>query len=512
MAEHAGEMTGPVSADSTGRGPHPLWLTPGAIVEPGRYRLLAEVGRDDRCAVRLWHGRDLLLDRDVALTLFIAAPHDPGGAELIRSAVGRALRCARLETAGAARVLDVLEPDSGDGSAVAIVVAEWTPGRALVELLGGGLPPPSVAASVLVPLAGAVDAAHNAGLVLGCDHPGRIRVTPDWQARFAFPGPPPTTGSRDDVRGLGAMLYLLLTGYWPLPGGPGGLPPAPLRPDGSPISPAALRPGVPVELSTLALRSLAGPGTSGGVHTGAAVQQVLELNASTADLDLLGAAGRRRPADPARARRRRRIKLSVSMTVLAATTLLILGYAGLQVVSVFANAGGTPLVVAGPSPATQSAPPVAPSALSASVRVKNSAVYDPSGLGSPDHQKDVGKLLDGNPNTAWSTDSYRQQFPVYKKGLGIMLSFDQPTAAALVTVISPSPGTVVEIRTAASPNASLTQTTLVGKATLGRGSTRIPLRAGPPTRYLLVWITSLGGGKDRNQSKLSEVGVQRRAT
>jgi putative peptidoglycan lipid II flippase len=140
------------------------------------------------------------------------------------------------------------------------------------------------------------------------------------------------------------------------------------------------------------------------------------------------------------------------------------------------------------------------------------AVYDPSGRGSPDHQKDVGKLLDGNPNTGWSTDSYRQQFPTYKKGLGVMLSFEQPVSAAAVTVISPSPGTVLEIRTAASPKAELDETTLVGTATLGRGSTQIPLRAGPPTRHLLVWITGLAGGGNRNQSKLSEVGVQIRAT
>ncbi|HEX2264574.1 MAG TPA: hypothetical protein VHH52_12590, partial [Pseudonocardiaceae bacterium] len=240
------------------------------------------------------------------------------------------------------------------------------------------------------------------------------------------------------------------------------------------------------------------------------VREVLELNASSAD-DRNGRHSRTPPTSSEQARRQRRVKLGVSMAVLATITLMILGYGGMQVLSVFVNAGGTPLVVASPSPGEQSEPPPVV-ARSSPVQVKNLAVYDPSGKGSPDHQKDVGKLLDGNPSTVWSTDSYRQQFPSYKKGLGVMLSFDRPVSAASVTVISPSPGTVLEIRTASSPKAELAETTLVGTATLGRGSTLIPLRAGPPTRYLLVWITGLAGGGDRNQSKLSEVGVETRAT
>lgn len=488
------------------------WPTPGCVLGRGRYRLLSELGRDDRCAVRLWRGRDLVLDRDVALTVFVAASKDPVAVALIRSAVARALRSARLETAGAVRMLDVLEAerrDDPDGLTAAVVVAEWTPGCALVDLLDSGPLPPAVAARVLAPLAGAVDAAHSAGLVLGCDHPTRIRVTPDRQTRLAFPGPPPMTEPGDDIRGLGAMLYLLLTGCWPLPDGPGSLPPAPIGQNGLPISPTTLRPEVPVELSTLALRSIAGPGTGGGVHTGAAVRQVLELNASTAEDDLFSAGthgGRVHPIDPRRAQRQRRIKFGVSMAALGAATLLILGYAGMQVISVFTDTGGAPLVVA-------SAAPRAPApVLSSSARVTHVAVYDPSGLGSPDHQRDLGKLLDGNPNTGWSTDSYYQQFPIYKKGLGVMLSFETPIAATSVTVVSPSPGTVLEIRTATSPNSRLDDTTLVGTATLSAGSTQIPLRTGPPTRYLLVWITQLSGGEGHYQSKINDLGVQQRAT
>lgn len=504
-------------SESAGTGAHQFrlpWFTPGSVLSGGRYRLLAEVGRDDRCAVRLWRGRDLTLDRDVALTLFTAAATDPAAVTRVRSAVARALRAARLETAGTARVLDVLEPERIDdphgagstgGTHVAAVVAEWTPGGPLVELLDGGPLPPGVAARILVPLAGAVDAAHSAGLVLGCDHPGRIRVAPDRYLRLAFPGPPPCTGARDDILGLGAILYLLLTGCWPLPDGPPGLPPAPLGPQGSPLSPTTLRPVVPVELSTLALRSIAGPGT-GGVHTGAAVRQVLEFHAASAD-DLRSGA---RSIDPRRTRRLRQIKFGVSMTVLGAATLMIIGYAGMQVVSVFTDTGGAPLVIAGTAPARPA--PAPPPALLAPVRVRSLSVYDPSGLGTPDNQKDVTKLVDGNPKTGWSTDSYFQQFPIYKKGLGVMLSFETPVSAASVTVVSPSAGTILEIRTAMSPNARLDQTTLVGTATLKSGSNQIPLQAGPPARYLLVWITGLAGGQGHHQSQLSDLQIQQRAT
>jgi hypothetical protein len=500
--------------------PSPTWPNPGALLGRGRYRLLAEVGRDDRCSARLWRGRDLVLERDVALTLFIAASYDPTAETMMRSAVQRSLRSARLETAGAARVLDVLEPDRSAGPIVAAVVAEWTPGRDLVDVVKEGLPSPSVAASMLAPLAGAVDAAHRSGLVLGCDHPHRIRITPDGQARLAFPGPPPETGPADDVRGLGAALYLLLTGYWPLIGGPSSLPRArTTEPDGMPVSPRALRPEVPVELSTLALRSLAGEGP-GGVHTGAAVQRLLEVNTATVDEDadlLPNGEGvlRELPPDPEQEERQRQRKLGMSVIALVAAALLILGYVGLQVASVFSNdTNGPALIVGGPSQAPapgQPAPPP-PAQPAGPIPVASLTVYDVSGQGTPDNEDDVDLLVDGDPSTGWSTDSYFQQFPAYKKGMGVMLTFAQPVAASSVTIDSPSPGTVIEVRSAPSPDAPLAQTTVLGSATLAEGNTQVPLRPGPPTRYLLLWITGLSGGGDHNQSELSEVGVQRRAT
>jgi putative peptidoglycan lipid II flippase len=93
-----------------------------------------------------------------------------------------------------------------------------------------------------------------------------------------------------------------------------------------------------------------------------------------------------------------------------------------------------------------------------------------------------------------------------------MLSFEKPISAASVTVVSPSAGTVLEVRTATSPNPRLEQTTLVGTATLKSGSNQIPLSVGPPARYLLLWITGLSGAEGHHQSKLSDLQIQQRVT
>ncbi len=483
--------------------------------------MLSEVGRDDRCAARLWRGRDLMLERDVALTVFIAESQDIAPAQSheladqMRAAVGRALRSARLVSPGAARVLDVLDPDSAAGPTVAAVVAEWTPGRDLIEVARDGLVPPSVAAGMLAPLAAAVDAAHRAGLILGCDHPQRIRVSADGRARLAFPGAAPQTSAQDDIRGLGAALYLLLTGHWLLPGGPAGRPPAPTEPDGSPVSPRALRPEVPVELSALALRCLAGSST-GGVHTGAAVAQVLEANSATAEQLAAMTGERPAPVDPELARRMHRVRLGMSVTALVGATLLILGYAGVQLASVFTNRqSGPPAVIVESSSTTTQAPQqplAAPAGPPVSAAVVDLSVYDISGKGDPDNQEDVDLIIDGDSATGWSTDSYFQPFPTFKRGLGVMLSLAQPIAVSVVSIDSPSQGTVLEVRAAPSPNAALEKTTLLGTATLSASNTQIQLQPGPPTQYLLLWITELGGSGDRNKSQLSEVGVQQRAS
>ena len=168
-----------------------------------------------------------MLQRDVALTVLrrlapeggaIGGEADPTGTARAGEMLVRALRTGSFEHPGCARLLDVLAPGASGvpDDVLGAAVTEWVPGRSLAETVADGLIKPFAAARAVVPLAAAAEEAHRHGLVLGCDHPQRVRINPDGNAQVCFALPRPNLVPADDVRGLGAVLYALLTSRWPL--------------------------------------------------------------------------------------------------------------------------------------------------------------------------------------------------------------------------------------------------------------------------------------------------------
>ncbi|WP_009476726.1 murein biosynthesis integral membrane protein MurJ [Rhodococcus sp. JVH1] len=512
----------------TPRGPK---LIPGASVAGGRYRLLTPHGGSR--GLQFWQALDVKLDREVALTFVDAEQRSTSaGPEGPQAILSRTLRLGRINSPGLARVLDVVRGSSGG-----IVVAEWTPGRSLREM-ADTKPSPIGAASAIRALAAAAETAHRAGGALSIDHPDRVRISINGDAVLAFPATLADSDSSTDVRGLGAMLYALITARWPLgdPSAPSGDPSGSHRPgsvggmrladrdsSGQPIGPRVIRPEVPFEISAVALRSLE---PNGGIRTAATVQHILDqasvVNDKTEFIPALRL-GQRGPgttghalADPEalEAEKKKSNRMIAALVGLAVVTIIVLALLGFWLATFLTGSssdaplteqdfGLTTSAEAPPNPESP-APAPAPAANVAPVTPSGATVFSPQG--TPDSAANARLAVDGNTSTVWSTDSYFQPFPALKNGVGLMVTLDEPATLSSVWINSPTPGTNVEIRSAPSENPTLDQTQVLGSKVLGNGVTDIPVKSEGPTKNVLVWITGLSNSGGKNQSSIADVG------
>ncbi|MGV8874441.1 MAG: murein biosynthesis integral membrane protein MurJ [Rhodococcus sp. (in: high G+C Gram-positive bacteria)] len=505
-------------------------LIPGASVAGGRYRLLTPHG--GARGLKFWQAHDVKLDREVALTFVdadqqsTASPNDR--TEGPQAILSRTLRLGRINSPGLARVLDVVRGSSGG-----IVVAEWTPGRSLREM-ADTVPAPTGAARAIKVLAAAAEAAHRTGGALSIDHPDRVRISSSGNAVLAFPATLADADPSSDVRGLGAMLYALITARWPLSdttggavvsgdGAParsvGGMRPADRDDKGTPLEPRQIRPDVPFEISAVAVRALE---QNSGIRTAATVQHVLDQAAVVNDkTDLMPALrlGQRAPgasghslADPEEiaAEKAKSTRTNIAIAILGALTVVILAFAGYWLfTSIAGNDTDAPLdsqefgltTPAAAPPAGDTAAPAAPTG--GPVALNGVSVFSPQG--SADNPDTASNAIDNDPRTAWTTDSYFQQFPALKNGVGLLVSIPSSDLTN-AWIESTSPGTVVEIRSAPNDSPGLSDTTLIGEATLQNGRTDIALDGAEPTANVLVWITTLGEQGGRIATSITGIG------
>ncbi|MEJ8281419.1 protein kinase family protein [Pseudonocardia spirodelae] len=498
-----------------------------------RYVLRQRIGSDPSAGAEFWRAEDTVLRRPVGVTLLRRLPaddrsDDPEGTARAGEMIVRALRSGCFEHSGSARLLDVLAPGTHGlpADVLGAAVAEWVPGRSLAETVAEGPVRAQRAARAVETLAAAASEAHYQGLVLGCDHPQRVRITPDGRAMLAFLLPRPSVSAADDVRGLGGILYCLLTRRWPLSvadAARAGLVAADRTPAGRLRPPSQLRPGVPLELDTLCTGALGQGEGIGRVHTAAAMHRMLsDVVAEDADQAFFPPVHDGAPAEPddvwqdsdhlpdTRNDPRRRRNLRIGLGVLAVGVLVVLGYLAVQVGALFGGGGGPPVVVPPAAAATaqpQQQAPAPQSSGSVPVRDVSGEVFDPVGDG--DNAATVGNALDGDAGTSWETSRYFQPFPALKPGIGVLASFAATQPLTGLTIDSPSTGTVVEIRSAPSADPTLQQTTLLDTVTLSSGRTTVSLDAAVPTDHVLLWITTLGPD---NQTRIDDVTFARTAS
>src|SRR6266581_5624600 len=240
----------------------------------GRFRLDERISLDDQVSgfsgscgssreargLSLWKATDQLLNRPVTIYLLPRGPVPSAVTDAVRSAAN--VSDPRLATIY----------DTDFDQECPYIVAEWTPGTHLEDLVLSGLPHPALAAAMIADAADAIAVAHQAGRPhlrltprsMRWDNGSGLKITglglDDALCGSTAGNPPPADGTADgtaaDTAALARMLYALLTGYWP-GDEPTALPPAP-RHKGRVCTPRQVRAGVPAVLDAITYRALHG--------------------------------------------------------------------------------------------------------------------------------------------------------------------------------------------------------------------------------------------------------------
>jgi serine/threonine-protein kinase len=144
------------------------------------------------------------------------------------------------------------------------------------------------------------------------------------------------------------------------------------------------------------------------------------------------------------------------------------------------------------------------------VKPVSATVFAPNG--APDNPQKAGLAIDGNPNTSWSTVTYKDPvpFPTFVEGEGLLLHLSKPTALSAVTIDLSSTGTEVQIRSSPTetPRKLDDTTELTPTTPLQQGHNRIEVHDRTKTSNVLVWITKLGTTDGQSRTDISEITLQ----
>ena len=457
----------------------------------GRYELEELVGSGGMSSV--YRAHDKLLERTVALKILHEQfTRDDAYVERFRR---EARAVAQLAHPNIVTVIDRGEQDGRQ-----FIVFEYVDGMNLKELLDQEGPfEPREAIELALQVARGLSFAHENGLVHRDVKPQNVLIDGDGRAKVTdfgiahaldvdgmtitgtimgssnYIAPEQARGEpvdeQSDIYSLGCVLYELLTGEVPFDGD--NFVAVAMRHVNDPVPTVGeARPDVPPHLDWAIRCAMAKDNDD---RFASMSEFAAELEACYAELD--GAEGAtvvvppRRPARAPRARRERRRRSRVLPFVLLGVGLaaLIGGLAGALLLhdNGSGSSGGTPPRPSGP------------------VHFTTAAAYDPFG-DRQEHDQDVNKAIDSNPDTAWETEHY-QSFT--KPGVGLVVGTDSAVSPKTLTIETDTPGFTAQIKAGDSSDGPFHGVS--SSKTVNGSPVSFDLTGGG--RYFLVWITSLGG-------------------
>jgi len=497
--------------------------SPVGTLLDSRYRIDAVVGTGGMSTV--YRAFDTVLERQVAIKVMHRdIARDSGQLERFRR---EARAVAQLNHPHIVGVIDAGE-EGGDGWRTPYIVFEYVEGETLkarIRRLGRLGVPEAIAYAIEI--ARALAAAHDRNIVHrdvkpqnvlidsegsarvtdfgiartldedGLTSDGRVLGTTDYVSPEQALGRP--VGPQSDIYSLGVVLFEMLTGDVPFHGENQvtvamkhvreELPDLHLR-----------RPEVSASL-VVVLERMTAKDLSRRTPSAAALIDELEdvlaietarsghaTGEATTVLRTLPGARRRRL--PLRTRRSAGLLAAGALLVVAATVVLLALAAG--------------QTERGTSP-PRDTPPPEPGERIIRLAQTSAGDYDPYG-GDGEHAHEAPFVVDGDPGTFWSTETYSGPLEAQKPGVGIYVDADPGVAATRVEIRSRTPGWSGQILGARQslpdklPSEGWVKLADVRDA--GRRE-RVALPASERMRYYLVWLTALP--PDSERAEISEI-------
>ncbi|MEU8239292.1 protein kinase family protein [Actinoplanes missouriensis] len=405
-----------------------------------RYQLEQHVNNDS-AGRQVWRGIDVILRRPVAVVL-----RHPGGAsatEMLQAAVA----ASRVIHPNLVGVYDAIDEQTR-----AYVVREWVDGESLRDLIAAEGPlDPARAIAIAHAVADALTAVHATGMVHGNVHPGTTLIADDGRVVLADARADSADSVESDIRSVGGLLYFALTGHWPhAEVGRSALPDANRDSSDNPAAPRQVRAGVPAYLDDLTMdlldRRVAAPAAD------ALTAELGRLDAASEDEEYEDVGPLRfvqsssSSSEPIKSTPK--ILLGVGALVLIAIIGLVFGIRAINDSSdpetsanppVTAGAGQNPDTPAGDTPAAE---PKKIALTADQVRIVDAPPGDRDDTGEAEY------VVDGDPETAWTTSRYDNspKFGKLKEGMGVLINLGSPRALAEVRVSTSAPGVGMDVR------------------------------------------------------------------
>ena len=453
----------------------------------------------------MWRGHDRVLGRDVVVK--VLHPDLAADPSLRGRFHQEAVNAARLTHPNIVALYD-----TGEQEGVNYVVMELVEGPTLRDVLNAnGALPPARAARLACEVINALEYAHQAGVVhrnlkpaniLLCDD-GGVKVADFSIARAATDEDPGRTGEllaaggylapelvdggepdgRADVYGLGACLFEMLTGRPPAAG-------TGSRGSTGPLSPRAIRAGVPRELDAVVQKAMA-------LDPANRYQSAQEMGSALARSaaedghhEPLLIEPTPMPMEPVEAVAAPGFLRHEGRWL--GWTLVVVGLvAALVIVGLTLNRSGVLTLPGTRPPSTQKPPPT--TARAEPLDIAEAQAYDPL-AGGHENDEDAHKAIDGDPSTDWKTDSYKRspEFGGLKKGLGMVLDLGSPKQARELDLRLVNGGSDVEVYGADSVPSSFDEwTDRLGSVSGAPRNATIRLSGDARYRYYLIWFTKL---------------------